>query len=240
MGTREVFKPGSPEVCARSSDNYPAVVMGDARITCGTDVSCQGSVTQDLLEPREEDSGTLPAQIDAVTPDTDLVTLSIGGNDLGFSDIARCVQAGADSPDCEDEMGELIRQRLEELPSRLDTVYAAIRENHGDSETELKIVATGYIPLVSGEDHCPVISNISTENRFWVAALTFSINTLLATSAERNGASFVLPPNLVAHSVCAPVSERFVDVTGKETNSYPIHPTPAGQAAMGQAVLGAV
>ena len=32
-----------------------------------------------------------PAQFDALTPDTDLVTLSIGGNDIGFGAMVGCI-----------------------------------------------------------------------------------------------------------------------------------------------------
>ncbi len=50
-------------------------------------------MTDDLLQPREtQDGGTLPTQLNAVDAETTLVTLSIGGNDLGFGDVAGCVR----------------------------------------------------------------------------------------------------------------------------------------------------
>lgn len=68
-----------PNRCARSSDNYAhqlAQRLGLALV----DVSCSGAMTAHILGQW----GELPAQLDAVTPDTRLVTVTIGGNDVGF------------------------------------------------------------------------------------------------------------------------------------------------------------
>lgn len=85
-------KPGSPARCARSAPNYPTLVAQRLELTL-IDVSCGGATTLHILGPWNE----LPAQIDSVTADTRLVTLSIGGNDLGYVAglIAASCRAGA-------------------------------------------------------------------------------------------------------------------------------------------------
>lgn len=73
------YQDGAPARCARSTRNYAsqlAVKRGLALI----DVSCSGAKTSAILQSW----GELPAQIDAVTPDTALVTITIGGNDIGL------------------------------------------------------------------------------------------------------------------------------------------------------------
>lgn len=241
MGTRDDNKPGSPDFCDQSVDNYVAGVADDDDVELDQDVSCQGSTIDNILGTRDTGDEVIPPQIDAITPDTDLVTLSIGGNDLGFADIARCVENDPTTSDCQDQLGPQMEERLSQLPSRLDGLYAAIREGHGGSADGLTIVTTGYTPLVTGRDTCDAVSDISSRDRFWIAALTLSLNTMLGAAAEKNGASFVLADNtfddLAGHTVCAPVDERFVDLTGDETDSYPLHPTPRGQQAMAEAVL---
>ncbi|MGH1555344.1 SGNH/GDSL hydrolase family protein [Streptomyces sp. L7] len=69
--------------CARSDHNYPSVVTADQRGTVLTDVSCSGATTAEMWQAQ----GTNPPQLDAVQRDTDLVTVQIGGNDIGFSTI---------------------------------------------------------------------------------------------------------------------------------------------------------
>jgi len=68
-----------PTRCARSHDNYAHQVARRLGLDL-VDVSCSGATTADVLGAWRE----LPAQVEAVTPDTTLVTITIGGNDLNY------------------------------------------------------------------------------------------------------------------------------------------------------------
>lgn len=65
--------------CNRSNDNYARQVARRLQFEL-IDVSCGGATTRHVLEGWNE----LPPQIDALTADTALVTVTIGGNDLGY------------------------------------------------------------------------------------------------------------------------------------------------------------
>jgi lysophospholipase L1-like esterase len=65
--------------CNRSSQNYAHQLARRHNLSL-IDVSCGGSTTVHLLEPWKE----LPPQLDAVDADTLLVTMTTGGNDLGY------------------------------------------------------------------------------------------------------------------------------------------------------------
>jgi lysophospholipase L1-like esterase len=71
--------PGTPQRCGRTENNYAHLLAARMRLDL-IDASCGGATTAHILGPRNE----LPAQIDAVTPDTRLVTVTIGGNDLNY------------------------------------------------------------------------------------------------------------------------------------------------------------
>ncbi len=73
------LQPGSPPRCGRNSNNYPALLAARLGLRL-VDASCSGATTAHVLGPWNE----LPAQIAAVTPDTGLVTITVGGNDLGL------------------------------------------------------------------------------------------------------------------------------------------------------------
>ncbi len=86
MGSSYAAGPGLPpedgrtsDRCGRSAANY-AHLLARRRSLDLVDVSCGGATTANILAPW----GKLPAQIDAVTTDTRLVTITIGGNDVGF------------------------------------------------------------------------------------------------------------------------------------------------------------
>src|SRR6185312_16095982 len=70
--------------CVRSNRNYPALTAAAIGSSAFVDVSCGGATTDDILNAG---SGTLgvpvPAQVNAVTAATALVTIGIGGNDIG-------------------------------------------------------------------------------------------------------------------------------------------------------------
>src|SRR5690242_3722986 len=77
---------GSPAGCLRSDHNYPHLVAAADRAASFTDVSCQGATTGNMTQPQGVGLGTNPPQLNALSAGTTLVTLQIGGNDIGFSD----------------------------------------------------------------------------------------------------------------------------------------------------------
>jgi GDSL-like Lipase/Acylhydrolase family len=52
------------------------------------DPSCSGAETEDMTMPQGVSPGPNPPQFDSLAADTQLVTLGIGGNEIGFSKIA--------------------------------------------------------------------------------------------------------------------------------------------------------
>ena len=70
----------SPRVCMRSNDNY-AHLLARARGLTLTDVTCSGATARTLLEggPARQ-----RPQVDALRPETELVTVTVGGNDVSY------------------------------------------------------------------------------------------------------------------------------------------------------------
>src|SRR3954447_26502873 len=78
--------------CARSDHNYPSIVAAGQRVTAFKDVSCSGATTENMWKSQ----GSNAPQLNALQRDTDLVTVQIGGNDIGFgSIIATCARIGS-------------------------------------------------------------------------------------------------------------------------------------------------
>jgi lysophospholipase L1-like esterase len=82
--------------CLQSTQDYPHQVAARLGLRL-TDMSCSGAVTANIdTTPQKTGSGTAPLQDSALTASTDLVTITIGGNDLGFGSIVQ--YCAADSP----------------------------------------------------------------------------------------------------------------------------------------------
>lgn len=70
---------GVPARCGRSAKNY-AQQLAQLRGFTLSDVTCSGARTAHVLKAWRE----VPAQLDAVRQETALVTITIGGNDIGY------------------------------------------------------------------------------------------------------------------------------------------------------------
>lgn len=85
--------------CAQTTGDYPHLLAAQLGLAL-TDVTCSGATTVDFAKPQPVSGGTAPAQLDIFkTVQPDLVTITIGGNDLGFTSIAQsCIAATAAGP----------------------------------------------------------------------------------------------------------------------------------------------
>lgn len=254
-----VWTPG-PISCARTADAYPTVLARELGVGTFVNASCAGAVSDDLWAPDEG----VPAQFDALTENTDLVTLSIGGNDAGFGAviIACAVRTNTASPflpvidavtgsisedfdptaGCSDVLDRQAPAALAELDAHLDEVYAEISRRSPGA----RVVTTGYLGAIPGEDAtiaaspaCAPLMAATREQRDGMRDFQNSLNDVVRDAAERNGAIAVIP-NEPGHSMCTPPQTRWVDLLGIETGAAPIHPTTAGQAHVADRVLTAL
>src|SRR5690606_30469124 len=112
-----------------------------------------------------------PPQFAALTADTDLVTLSIGGNDIGFGAMAGCVMQTprtATGAPCRDRLEHSVTAALDELGGRLGEVYRGIRERSPGA----RVVTTAYMPLVPAHGGCGFISGMSPGDVTWTRHVT--------------------------------------------------------------------
>ena len=72
--------PGSPQVCQRSVNGYPQQLARILQLPL-TDMSCSGATVGQVLRGGQ---ASLGPQIDAIGPETRLVTITAGGNDVGY------------------------------------------------------------------------------------------------------------------------------------------------------------
>lgn len=73
--------------CHRNSEAYPRLLAGNSSLSLGSTafVACSGATTQNVLHGGSADGAWHEApQVDALSEDTDVVTITIGGNDVGF------------------------------------------------------------------------------------------------------------------------------------------------------------
>lgn len=237
MGSSFAAGPGIPSYyedpsapCARSTGNY-AHQIASRRGFALTDVSCSGAVTAHLAGPR----GAIPPQLDALTPDTRLVTITIGGNDLNYIgrlSAAACNSHAAQSwdkekcpvPPAPDEAAYAA------LAVRMDATAKEVRRRAPDARLVLVDYLT-ILPAVGTCDATPLSSpeaDASRETARRLAAIT-------ARTAADNGADVVKSSELSAdHDACS--SDAWMNGFPALGSGTPYHSNAKGMTAVADAL----
>lgn len=199
--------------CQRSPYGYAA--QGAERIGADlTFVACSGATTSDVLD----------SQLDALSSDTDVVTLTVGGNDIGFVPvITTCAQPWWSS-DCDAAIDGAQAKIADELPGSLDALYAEIEAASPDAE----VVVTGYPYLFMGED-CNAGTWFSPAEQERLNETGDLLNDAVAEGAEAHGFTFVDPRDaFTGHAVCD--DDAWINgLTHPISDSY--HPNESGHTA---------
>jgi lysophospholipase L1-like esterase len=230
--------------CFRSSGNYPALVAERLDIDELVDVSCSGADTRDLTG-RQNTAGqaSVPPQLRAVRPDTDLVTLGIGGNDFSLfgtlvSTCSRLRQQNPAGAPCADELDRRGVDLVARAADIGDRVEEALRKIQGRAP-EATVVLVGYLRLAPSEGRCPDLS-FAAEDYELGREVAEALNAALSRAARETDVEFVdMHSASEDHDVCA--DEPWVN--GRDTvqgEALAFHPFASGMEAVADEVVEAV
>lgn len=228
---------GAHPVCLQSENNYPRLVAQALDVGEFVDASCSGAVTRDMTESQHP--GLLwpvGPQFDALTEDTDLVTVGIGGNDFGFTEIlTNCARLSVRNPlgnPCQREYGDEFAERLEDVRGDIAGVYAGIAER----SPQASIVTVGYLQILPERTGCWPMAPIARGDVPYLDGVQTSLNALIAEESAAVGATFVDVLER-GHDVCADSGVRWVEGLAPSNPAAPVHPNANGMAATADRVL---
>ena len=273
--------PENPYTCGKSDRNYPHLIAQHLGLFDPNDpmtlvdqepshpgfidISCGSAKTKHMEEPQEglPGGGYNPPQfsafdrVDPVNEVVRLVTIGIGGNDMGFGELTDyCVQPpeAAGGTPCRIRYenhggvgdpgitGDIIDHRLGILRARLDVVLARIHE----LAPEATVLIFGYPALLPEHrdglppelsDGCyPYIPILPTDAAYLRDAEK-RLNATIAAAAAVNDAHYVdwYEPS-IGHDMCQPPGVAWVNGAVLVPPSYPVHPNVLG--TMGAAKAG--
>jgi lysophospholipase L1-like esterase len=236
---------GRPAGCLRSTRNYPrlaAAALGDSL----TDVSCAGATTADMTSPQSVPLGTNPPQLSALSPATSLVTLQIGGNDIGFlSIVATCAELSFTDPygsPCKDYYTSGGTDRLAQAVRATAPKVAAVLAGIGQRAPRARVLVAGYPVILpaSGSGCWPAVP-IAHGDVPYLRGVEQRLNRMLAAEAAAHGAGYLdtYTPS-IGHDVCEPRGTRWVEGIAPTSPAAPVHPNELGEQSMARAVLAAV
>ncbi|MGO4255554.1 SGNH/GDSL hydrolase family protein [Marmoricola sp. RAF53] len=214
--------------CLRSQDNYPALVAAHLKVDL-TDVTCTGATSDAVLHASDspDGSGRLPAQLDALTPGTDLVTLTVGIQDADLLNrgfrvcmVLPCgkqqIPAATLAPEAA-AAGQAITQVVRAIQDKAPSAY---------------IVVVGYPKVIPDENPCPAVATARAEDYAGTALMFTQFQAYAESAARQTGSYFAdLWPATSSHDVCS--TEPWVrPASAPRGRNFALMPlAPAQQAA---------
>jgi lysophospholipase L1-like esterase len=227
---------GRPFACLRSDHNYPSLVARSLRAGTFVDVSCSAATIADLFQPQHVLFGENPAQLSAVTPETALVTVGIGGNDIGFSKtLYTCAGLSLTSPrgaPCAKHFGTELTDRVADAAPRMATVLRTI---HARAPHALVLVV-GYLRVLPSSTGCWPAVPASAGDVPYLDHVERTLNRMLAEQARLGDALFVDDyRGGTGHDMCS--SHRWVEPILLTHAAMPVHPNATGMRVVAARVI---
>ena len=210
VGTRNYYADSGS--CQRSPNAYP-VIDANRLGAALTFVACSGARVSDVLNN----------QLGSLNASTAYVTISIGGNDAGFTDvITRCALPWPWT--CWGDIDNANAYIRNTLPGSLNNVYTQIRNRAPNA----KVVVVGY-PRLFNESDCQQLARISPGEQTAMNATADLLATTIAGRAAAFGFRFVdVRAAFENHQICDS-AEWLNGLSDPIGESY--HPNPSGQSA---------
>ena len=237
LGSSSASGPAIPDVadqsCLQSTNNYPHLVAAKLKLAL-TDVSCGASTTDHVLT---QPNGTHPPQIDSVTPDTKLVTITIGGNDVNYTvSNLGCSAAGARGESC---VGTSLNPQdidtaLAALPAKMANTLNAIKEK----APKARVVVLPYLRVLPpSATPCPPSVPMQPADMKFLVDFGDKLHTIIKQSAAAAKVDYVESYTPKGHDACAAPGQRWIEGQVPASPGFMYHPNGAGMKAQATMIV---
>lgn len=211
VGTRTYISDGTS--CDRSVYAYPYLIAQARGFTLSFQ-ACSGAKIPDVTSN----------QLGTLSTSTSYVTISVGGNDAGFSSVITTCAEPSWLSDCNGAIDTAQSYINNTLPGKLSTLYTTIRSKAPNA----KVVVVGYPRLFNGTD-CNAGTFFSSSEESRLNQTADLMNSKLSAAASAKGFSFANPTSaFIGHAVCDSV-EWLNGLSNPVSESY--HPNRTGHAS---------
>jgi lysophospholipase L1-like esterase len=232
-----------PGACLQSDHNYPHLVQQRLQLPEFADASCSGAQTDDMTQPQGVDpDGPNPPQFDRLTAQTKVVTIGIGGNDIGFTDIAEtCGKLAVQDPNgqpCHDHYVVNGDDQVADRIAALAPDLAAVLDGIHTRAPNAKVFVVGYPAILPDTgDGCYPIMPVAKGDVPWVRGIEKNLNGTIKSVAGAHRSVFVdtYTPS-IGHDACQLETVKWVEPVVPTAPAAPVHPNARGEAGMAAAV----
>ncbi len=216
--------------CARSNDNFAHIIARRLDLQL-TDVSCSGATTAHVLGSWNE----LPPQVQALTPDTKLVTVTIGGNDVGYFGMlwsASCVTAARSVTAFKCPIPSPSSDPWRSLDAGMRGIAAEVHRR----SPAARLVFVDYLSVLPDRGQCTAAPMNGTQADA-IRATAAQLASLTARVAAETGSEIVKASVLSqSHAVCS-ADPWITGFSAARTKGFiPYHPNARGMLAIANAL----
>ncbi|CAL9375512.1 SGNH/GDSL hydrolase family protein [Streptomyces sp. enrichment culture] len=198
--------------CKRTPRAYPALWAAANAPSSFAFTACSGAKTTDVTA----------GQLGPLNSGTDLVSLTVGGNDAGFADVMTTCVLQSEAT-CISRVNQAKSYVDTTLPGRLDTTYRAIR----GKAPAARVVVLGYPRFYKLDGSC--IAGLTENERRAINGAADHLNTALAKRAADHGFAWAgVVSNFTGHEICS--SSPWLHSVNWLNIGESYHPTAAGQS----------
>jgi hypothetical protein len=232
-----------PFGCLKSGSNYSHLAAPRIELEL-RDPSCSGAKTNHMESTQGVTPGPNPPQFNQLDAETQVVTLGIGGNDIGFSSLAEdCFSPRSpNGSPCKDQYTaggtDQMSQRIADTAPK---VAANLQGIHTRSPNA-RVYVVNYPAIFpdSGPGCWPQIP-VADGDVAWLREKHKELNQMLADQAAANGATVVdWYTASIGHDACQPPGIKWVEGAVPMNAAAPVHPNLIGMLAASDLVVAAV
>ncbi|WP_399881061.1 SGNH/GDSL hydrolase family protein [Streptomyces sp. BBFR51] len=223
-------------LCLRSTANYPHVIAASTGAHL-KDVTCGAAQTAHFTQAQYP--GVAP-QVEALDAGTDLVTLTIGGNDNStfINAITACgtagVLSGGKGSPCKDRHGTSFDDQIDAntYPALKAALLAVRAEAPG-----ARVAALGYpwITPATADPSCFAKLPVAAGDVPYLRAVQAHLNAVVERAAEETGATYVDFSRVSdGHDACEAPGTRWIEPLLFGQSLVPVHPNALGERRMAE------
>jgi lysophospholipase L1-like esterase len=233
-----------PIGCFRSDHNYPHLVAAALGVAEFRDASCAGAGTEDMKSAQNVNPGPdNPPQLDRLDARTQVVTIGVGGNDIGFTEIVEnCATADRSGTPCQDHYvgdgGDEISERITATAPKVDDVLAGIHDRSPDA----RVFVVNYLSVLpeTGSGCWPQVPFADADVPY-LRAKEHELNDMLATRAAKHDATLVNAfAASIGHDACQAPGARWIEPVLGASGAPPVHPNQLGMECTAVVVTAAI
>jgi lysophospholipase L1-like esterase len=198
--------------CKRSTRAFPKLWANANSPSSFAFTACSGARTGDVTA----------SQLGPLNSSTDLVSLTVGGNDAGFADVMTTCVLQSEST-CLNRIAQAKAYVDSTLPGKLDQVYSAISAK----APAARVVVLGYPRFYKLGGNC--LAGLSENERSAINGAADHLNTAIAKRAADHGYGFAsVVGTFTGHEICS--GSAWLHSVNWLNIGESYHPTAAGQS----------